>query len=60
MNEERLTTVLSYKVVNSKGVETISIPEIKIADQSPASASMLLINLIDGLLKIPAEQVKNV
>lgn len=55
---ERLTTVLSYKVINSKGIETINVPEIRIADQSPASASMLLINLVGGLLDIAKAQTE--
>jgi hypothetical protein len=55
--EDRLTTVLSYKTINKAGVTTIK-AEIEIADQSPKSASGLLLGLLDGISKIPKAQVE--
>jgi hypothetical protein len=54
--QDRLQTVLSYKIINSRGVATID-AVVKIADQSPKSASALLMSLMDGLMAIPQAQV---
>ena len=57
MAETRLKTVMTYQTVNEKGETTIDI-KATIADQSPASASMMLLNLMEGLAKIPKSQVE--
>ena len=54
--EERLETKLDYETVNSKGVKTIEIHAV-VRDQSPKSASAMLLALADGLSQIPKAQI---
>jgi len=56
MPEERLTSLFNYKTTNSAGVVTIN-ASIEIADQSPQSASALLLALLNAAGEAPKAQL---